>query len=72
MEFHERLAEILESRDITAYRVRKDLKLSNSRIADWLGQISFPDGRSLIKLADYFDVSIDYLVGRTDNPEVNK
>lgn len=26
----------------------------------------------LISLADYFDVSIDYLVGRTDNPEVNK
>lgn len=26
----------------------------------------------LIKLADYFEVSIDYLVGRTDNPDVNK
>lgn len=26
----------------------------------------------LISLADYFNVSIDYLVGRTDNPEVNK
>lgn len=25
-----------------------------------------------IALADYFDVSIDYLVGRTDNPKVNK
>ena len=27
---------------------------------------------TLIALADYFGVSIDYLVGRTDNPEVNK
>lgn len=26
----------------------------------------------LITLADYFDVSIDYLVGRTDNPKINK
>ena len=26
----------------------------------------------LVALADYFGVSIDYLVGRTDNPEVNK
>ncbi|MFQ7062144.1 MAG: helix-turn-helix domain-containing protein [[Clostridium] leptum] len=26
----------------------------------------------LIALADYFDVSIDYLVGRTDKPAVNK
>lgn len=26
----------------------------------------------LISLADYFNVSIDYLVGRTDNPEINR
>lgn len=26
----------------------------------------------LIALADYFDVSLDYLCGRSDNPEVNK
>ena len=31
-----------------------------------------PSMQSLIALADYFGVSIDYLVGRTDNPEVNK
>ena len=27
---------------------------------------------TLTALADYFNVSIDYLVGRTDNPEVNR
>lgn len=26
----------------------------------------------LVALADYFEVSIDYLVGRTDNPEINR
>ena len=27
---------------------------------------------SLAKIADYLDVSVDYLLGRTDNPEVNR
>lgn len=31
-----------------------------------------PTATVLIALADYFNVSIDYLVGRTDKPEVNK
>lgn len=29
------------------------------------------DYETLIKLADYFHVSIDYLLERTDNPEMN-
>lgn len=31
-----------------------------------------PGMGNLIKIADYFEVSIDYLVGRTDNPSINK
>ena len=31
-----------------------------------------PPFDKLITLADYFGVSIDYLVGRTDNPRINK
>jgi len=30
-----------------------------------------PTASILIALADYFDVSLDYLTGRTDNPNVN-
>jgi transcriptional regulator with XRE-family HTH domain len=32
----------------------------------------FPDFQGLIALADYFGVSLDYLVGRSDNPEVRR
>ena len=35
------------------------------------GGTKTPTFDGLIALADYFDVSLDYLVGRTDNPEVN-
>ena len=31
-----------------------------------------PDMKGLIALADYFDVSLDYLTGRTDNRAVNR
>ena len=30
------------------------------------------DYKTLIALADYFNVSIDYLLGRTDNPTMNR
>ena len=39
-----------------------------SQISDKKGLSSF----SLAKIADYLDCSVDYLLGRTDNPEVNK
>lgn len=29
-------------------------------------------GDSLARIADYLDCSVDYLLGRTDNPEVNR
>lgn len=35
------------------------------------GQINIPS-LTLKFLADYFDVSADYLLGRTDNPQVNR
>lgn len=38
------------------------------QINDTKGMASF----SLAKIADYLDCSVDYLLGRTDNPEVNK
>lgn len=33
---------------------------------------SEPTASVLIALADYFEVSLDYLCGRTDNPNINK
>lgn len=31
-----------------------------------------PGARALTAIADHFDVSVDYLLGRTENPKINK
>ena len=63
--------------------VRKEKNLTQKQVADGIGvaerQYQYyeygkntPSALLLCSLADYFDVSLDYLVGRTDNPEINK
>ncbi len=37
-----------------------------------LQAISMPKADYLAKIADYLDCSIDYLMGHTDNPDINK
>lgn len=49
--------------------VELDLNINTvSQISDKKGLSCFP----LAKIADYLDCSVDYLLGRTDNPEVNR
>lgn len=69
MGFSQRLNELLNSRGMTAYRLRKELNLSQTTITKWLEDERLPTGDNLVKLADYFNVSLDYLVGRSDNPK---
>ena len=68
MTFYERLAALMEERKITSYRITLDTKIPNSQISYWKRGKSQPTMENLIKLAEYFNVSLDYLVGRTDDP----
>ncbi len=72
MQFRQRLNELLSARNITAYRLSKDTGISDSMLARWKSGERLPSLENAEALADYFDVSIDYLVGRTDNPAVNR
>lgn len=44
------------------------MHMSGSAIASYEQGRRYPDVNAMKKLADYFDVSIDYLYERTDNP----
>lgn len=69
------LAILIKSRAKTQKVIIKDMLTdcdlgSNTMSALYHGKsIAFD---SLAKIADYLDCSVDYLLGRTDNPQVNK
>ena len=68
MDFSQRLTFLLEERGITAYRISKDTGISDSMLARWKSGERLPSLERVIDLAKYFNVSIDYLVGRSDDP----
>lgn len=68
----ERLKQLKTERNLLQKNISKDTKLSLRSYQYYEKGERKPDSDTLIILADYFDVSIDYLVGRTENPKVNK
>lgn len=64
--FRIRLKELRENIGISQYKLAEDLKLSQSTIGNWEAGKREPDFSTLIKLADYFNVSADYLIGHTE------
>lgn len=67
-----RLKELRKSKHISQVRMAIDLDLTQNTISRYETGEREADYRTLISIADYFNVSIDYLLGRTDNPHINK
>lgn len=63
---YERFAELLKEKGLTAYRISKEINVSQSTLSDWKKGKSTPKTDKLQLIADYLGVSIDYLVGKTD------
>lgn len=64
--FAERLRSLRTERDVTQKHLGELLGVKNFSIYTYEKGRSEPTIDGLIALADFFDVSIDYLVGRTD------
>ncbi len=67
-----RLKELRKSRNISQLKLAMDLNMSQNTISRYETGERQPGIDELILLADYFGVSIDYLVGRTENPNMQK
>ena len=67
-----RLKFLREQRNISQVKLAMDLNMNQNSISRYETCAHQADYATLIKLADYFNVSIDYLLERTDNPAINK
>lgn len=72
MPLYRRLRDLREDRDLTQTQMGVILSCSQRVYSNYeRGEIDLPT-HTLIKLADYYGVSVDYLLGRTDNPDLNR
>lgn len=70
---YEIFSELLQKYGVTPYKVSKETGVSQSTLSDWKRGISTPKPDKLQKIADYFGVSLTYLLtGNTTEPEKEK
>lgn len=69
---YQRIRNLREDKDMTQTQIAKILEMSQTGYSKYeTGENDIPTN-ILIKLADYYNVSVDYLLNRTDNPLTNK
>lgn len=68
----ENLRKIREKRNINQLKIAMDIGITQESISKYETGNAFPSRDILLKLADYLNCSIDYLLDRTDNPNINK
>lgn len=67
-----RIRDMREDNDLTQKQISSILNCDQSLYSKYeRGEREIPLSL-IIKLADYYGTSIDYLIGRTDNPTINK
>ncbi|MBP2100378.1 helix-turn-helix domain-containing protein [Enterococcus rivorum] len=68
---YKNIRSIREDNDMTQQQMAKILNVSQNTYSQYeTGKIEWT-ASTLIKIADYFDVSVDYLLDRTKNKKIN-
>ena len=70
MSLLEKIKLLASTHQMSLAELERRLDFSNGSLRKW--GTSIPSGDKIEKVADYFNVSTDYLLGRTDNPSIAK
>jgi len=63
-----RIRKLREGLELSQIELAARLSVANSTVSQWEADKRVPDSVMLERLADLFNVSVDYLLGRTDDP----
>ena len=68
---YERFMQLLQEKSITPYRVSKETGVTQTTLSDWKTGRATPRTATLQKIADYFNVSLDWLTGNSEYRNVD-
>lgn len=66
MDIYNRIEKLLSEKGITGYKLSKDTGISTGLISQWKKRMQSPSREKLQIVADYFNVSVDYLLGNAE------
>ena len=64
MDTLKRIENLLAQKNISVSKMMRDLGFSNSTFTTWKKRGTSPQGEALLKIANYLETSVDYLLGR--------
>ncbi|MBQ9150693.1 MAG: helix-turn-helix transcriptional regulator [Clostridia bacterium] len=67
-----RLKELRFYKEKTQLQVQMETGIEQALLSKYENGVRIPPTDTLMILADYYGVSMDYIMGRTDNPKVNR
>ena len=67
---HKRLKELRKEFKMTQFEISEKINIPSSTYANWEQGTRTPDYEILVKIADIFNCTVDYLLGRTDSKNV--
>ena len=69
---HNRLRELRKSRGYTQISLQMQTGIEQALLSKFENGERIPPTETLVRLAEFYNVSIDYILCRTDKPEVNR